>query len=164
MTMRGNATTERDHRSPRVLHICTRYLRGSSEQRLLDLMKAIPEAEHHLVVGGDSWPGLAESRVPAARIRVEPRLVRRVSAIDDALAVWRLARLMRRLRPDLVVTHQSKSGVVGRTAALFAGRPPSVHVLSMASFGPGYSRRASRVFRAAERALAPVTTRYATVG
>jgi glycosyltransferase involved in cell wall biosynthesis len=150
---------------PAVLHVCTRYLRGASERRLLDLMRAMPDADHHLVVGGDSWPALAEARVPAASITVEPTLVRRISLIDDTRAVLKVARTIRRIRPDLVVTHQSKSGVVGRVAVLLAGRPPTVHVLSMASPGEGSSgRRASRAFGVVERVLEPVTTRYATVG
>jgi glycosyltransferase involved in cell wall biosynthesis len=150
---------------PSVLHVCTRYLRGASERRLLDVIRAMPEAEHHLVVGGDSWPALAEARVPVASLTIEPTLVRRISLVDDARAVLRLARMIRRQRPDLVVTHQSKSGAVGRAAVLLAGRPPTVHVLSMASHGAGASgRRASRVFDLVERLLEPVTTRYATVG
>ena len=95
---------------------------------------------------------------------IEPRLVRRVSLIDDLRAVLRLARMIRHLRPDLVVTHQSKSGAIGRAAVVLAGRPPTVHVVSMTSPGGGSSRRASRVFGLFERFLEPVTTRYTTVG
>jgi glycosyltransferase involved in cell wall biosynthesis len=149
---------------PTILHVCTRYLRGASERRLLDVVQAVPDAQHHLVVGGDSWPALGEARVPVASVIIEPRLVRRVSLIDDGRAVLRLARVIRRLRPDLVITHQSKSGVLGRAAVLLAGRTPTVHVISMADPGAGRSRRAARAFGVFERALEPVTTRYATVG
>ena len=95
---------------------------------------------------------------------MEPTLVRRVSLVDDVRAVMRIARLIRRLRPDVLVTHQSKSGAIGRTATLLCGRPPVVHVVSTAPFGPDGPRRAAPLYRAVERMLAPVTSRYAAVG
>ena len=90
--------------------------------------------------------------------------MRRVSLVDDVRAVLRIARLIRRLRPDLLVTHQSKSGAIGRTATLLCGRPPAVHVVSTAPFGPDAPRRAAPLYRAVERVLAPATSHYAAVG
>jgi glycosyltransferase involved in cell wall biosynthesis len=148
----------------RILHVCTRYLRGGSERRLRDLIAAVPNFDHHVVIGRDSEPDLARSQLAAASISVEESLVRQLSPRRDAVAVGRLTRLVRGGGYVLVVTHQSKAGVVGRTAAALAGRVPVIHSLSMASFGPGYSRRSSRIFRTAERVLAPVTAAYAVVG
>jgi glycosyltransferase involved in cell wall biosynthesis len=144
--------------------VCTRYLRGGSERRLRDLMLALPEFEHDVVVGQDSDPALAAAQLQASAISVEPALRREISPANDVRATWRLRRRIRRSRYSLVITHQSKAGVVGRTAAILAGHPPVIHSLSMASFGPGYSRSASGVFRVAERALAPFTAAYAVVG
>ncbi|HET9600555.1 MAG TPA: glycosyltransferase [Acidimicrobiales bacterium] len=149
---------------PRILHICTRYQRGGSERRLLDLMVAVPEFEHDVIVGLESDRALAAAQLPAATITVEPALLRQVSPVNDLRAIARVSRAIRCGRYSLVVTHQSKGGVVGRAAALLAHRPPVVHSLSMASFGPGYPLPASLVFQAAERALAPFTARYAVVG
>jgi glycosyltransferase involved in cell wall biosynthesis len=148
----------------RVLHVCTRYLRGGSERRLRDFIAAVPDVIHDVVIGLESDPDLARSQLDAASISVEPALIRQVSPVRDAIAVARLARRVRRGGYVLVVTHQSKAGVVGRTAAAMAGRVPVIHSLSMASFGPGYSARSSRIQRATERVLAPLTTGYAVVG
>ena len=147
-----------------MLHLCTRYLSGGTDRRVRDMVAALPEAEHHLVVGGDSWPALAEPPTTLREITMEPTLVRRVSLVDDVRAVLRIARLIRRLRPDLLVTHQSKSGAIGRTATLLCGRPPAVHVVSTAPFGPDAPRRAAPLYRAVERVLAPATSHYAAVG
>jgi thymidylate kinase len=64
----------------------------------------------------------------------------------------------------LVVTHQSKAGVLGRVAARMAGGPPVVHSLSMADFGPAYSTYESGIFRSVVRALTRWTAGYAVVG
>ena len=76
-----------------------------------------------------------------------------------------MARLIRRLRPDLLVTHQSKSGAIGRTATLLWPVDPRPCTSSRPRrSGPTLPRRAAPLFRAVERMLAPATTHYAAVG
>jgi glycosyltransferase involved in cell wall biosynthesis len=147
----------------RVLHVVTRYLRGGSEQRVRDFVAALDDHEHLVLVGEDSDVELASTQlgVPVER---EPNLVRAPRFDCDVRAVRSLRTRLRQEQPDLVVTHQSKAGVVGRVAARLAGGIPVVHSLSMASFGPGYGRTESTVFRVVERSLAPLTARYVVVG
>lgn len=147
----------------RALHLCTRFLRGGSERRLIDIVRALPDVEHHLVVGRDSDFGLAKAAVPAARHIHEPSLVREVSPGLDLIALGRTLRLLRRQHFDVVYTHQSKAGAIGRLAASLSG-VPSIQSLSMASFGPGYSRLEDTMFRLVERTLGPLTSACAVVG
>ena len=147
----------------RVLHVVTRYRRGGSEQRVRDFVGALCDHEHIVVVGDDSDPELAADHLGVTVVR-EPNLVRTPRFDRDVSAVRALMAHLRRERIDLVVTHQSKAGVVGRVAARLAGGIPVVHSLSMASFGPGYGRAESTLFRTVEWALAPLTARYVVVG
>ena len=58
------------------------------------------------------------------------QLHREVSPVRDLVAAFRLAGLIRRLRPHVVHTHTAKAGAVGRVAVLLAGvrpRPIVVH-------------------------------------
>jgi glycosyltransferase involved in cell wall biosynthesis len=97
--------------------------------------------------------------------RIE-ELHREISPIRDAVAILRLARLIRRVRPHILHTHTAKAGAVGRLAALLAGgaRPPIVvhtfhgHVLR-GYFDP--LRTAG--FRLLERWLATKTTALVAV-
>jgi glycosyltransferase involved in cell wall biosynthesis len=74
-----------------------------------------------------------------------------------ARATWRLTRLFRSLAPDLVHTHSSVSGAVGRVAARAAGVPVVVHTVHGFHFHEG-SRLPARLFSwATERALAAFT-------
>jgi glycosyltransferase involved in cell wall biosynthesis len=148
---------------PRILHVATRYLQGGSERRLRDIVRSVPEAEHHLVLGGDSDVELAMAEVGPARIGRVPSLVRDPDPFRDLAALRHLSRLIGRQRYDLVVTHQSKAGVLARVAAARHG-VPVIHSLSMANFGPGYARWQSAVFRAIESRLVRETTSYMVVG
>src|ERR687888_2275270 len=112
-----------------------------------------------LARGEDSMAFVAdELAVDVARI---DELGREISPVRDLMATFRLARLIRRERPNILHTHTAKAGTVGRVAALLAGRrrPPIVvhtfhgHVLR-GYFGPVRSL----LFRLLERWLARSTT------
>jgi glycosyltransferase involved in cell wall biosynthesis len=112
-----------------------------------------------LARGEDSMAFVTDARdVDIVRI---DELGREISPLRDLMATIRLARLIRRERPDILHTHTAKAGTVGRVAALLAGRkaPPIVvhtfhgHVLR-GYFGP----LRSRLFRVLERWLALRTT------
>jgi glycosyltransferase involved in cell wall biosynthesis len=148
----------------RMFHVVTRYLKGGSEQRIRDIVGSFPEAEHRIVAGLESDLDAVRRELEPAEVHHLPALVREPDPRRDAVAFVRLARLFRRRPADLVVTHQSKAGMLGRAAARAAGGMPVVHSLSMASFGPGYPRWQSGLFRAMERALHRLTTGYAVVG
>jgi glycosyltransferase involved in cell wall biosynthesis len=93
-------------------------------------------------------------------VRID-ELGREISPLRDLRATFRLARLIRRERPQILHTHTAKAGTVGRVAALLAGsrRPPIIvhtfhgHVLR-GYFGPVRSW----FFRILERRLAAGTT------
>jgi glycosyltransferase involved in cell wall biosynthesis len=112
-----------------------------------------------LARGEDSMAFVADAR-DVEIVRID-ELGREISPLRDLVATLRLARLIRRERPDILHTHTAKAGTVGRVAALLAGRhaPPIVvhtfhgHVLR-GYFGPARSG----FFRLLERWLAARTT------
>ena len=127
------------------------------------MVRSLPEAEHHLVLGGGSDAELAARDIDPASLTVLSSLIRRPHPWRDPITLQRLVRLIRRGGYDLVVTHQSKAGVLGRVAARLCG-VPAVHSLSMANFGDGYPRWQSALFRTVESKLARSTAAYAVVG
>ena len=118
-----------------------------------------------LARGEDSMAFVAED-LGIDVVKIE-QLGREISPVRDLLATLRLARVIRRERPQILHTHTAKAGTVGRLAALLAGRHrPRVvvhtfhgHVLR-GYFGP----LRSRVFLALERWLAARSTALIAVG
>jgi glycosyltransferase involved in cell wall biosynthesis len=146
----------------RILHVATRHRRGGAERNLLHtaLWEVRRGNEVHVAVGGDSLA----AEIPSGITRyVVPQLVRPVSPAQDLAAYRHLRRLIREGRFDMVHTHQSKAGVVGRLAARGSGAAV-VHTVHMASFGPAYGPLASASFVAAERLCAGFTDRIVAVG
>jgi glycosyltransferase involved in cell wall biosynthesis len=83
-----------------------------------------------------------------------PELVREVSPLRDAAALARLYSLIRRDRFDVVHTHTSKAGVLGRLAARLARVPVVVHTPHGHVFDGYFGPVATRAFASIERALA----------
>jgi glycosyltransferase involved in cell wall biosynthesis len=112
-----------------------------------------------LARGEDSMAFVADAH--GVEIVQIDELGREISPLRDLMATLRLARLIRKERPQILHTHTAKAGTVGRVAALLAGsrRPPIVvhtfhgHVLR-GYFGPFRSL----LFRLLERWLAARTT------
>lgn len=146
----------------RILHVETRHRRGGAERNLANTIAWELSHGHevHLAVGRDSLDG---EFPPGAVAHVIPELVRSVSPVHDVRALLALRRLIGDGRFDVVHTHQSKAGVLGRLAA--RNRVPVIlHTIHMASFGPAYNSLASIGFAIAERRCASFTTRIVSVG
>lgn len=144
--------------------VITRLADGGSERRLLDVVEALPDIEHVVVVGEGSSVAKVEALGEQLEVRVLPSLVRSVDPVNDLRAAAQLRATFRDGDFDAVFTHQSKAGLLGRVAARAAGVGRVYHSASMASFGPGYGRAESAAFQAAERATAPLVDRYFVVG
>lgn len=90
---------------------------------------------------------------------------RQIAPLDDLRQLARLREILREYRPEIVHTHSSKAGALGRTAARLESIGRCVHTphtfafLFSAEFGP--LRR--RLFRAVETRLARHTARFVAV-
>jgi glycosyltransferase involved in cell wall biosynthesis len=77
---------------------------------------------------GGAWVDRALS-IPGIRVILNDRLQRRIHPISDLAAIWRIYRHLRRSQYDIVHTHSSKPGILGRIAARLAGVPVIVHTI-----------------------------------
>ena len=117
----------------RVLRVIARLNMGGPALHVAYLTAGLAERGYEttlvagsLARGEDSMAFVAEELGIEVQRIVE--LHREISVLRDAVAIVRLARLIRRVRPHILHTHTAKAGAVGRLAALLAGdaRPPIV--------------------------------------
>jgi glycosyltransferase involved in cell wall biosynthesis len=145
----------------RILHIATRHRVGGAERNLMGLIAREVALGHDVEVAlGEERTDVGFGEVP---VRAVAQLQREISPLADVRAVKRIRDLILRGGYDVVHTHQSKAGVVGRIAAARSGAYV-IHSVHMPSFGDGYRRAESRAFVAAERLCARATQEYVFVG
>lgn len=75
-----------------------------------------------------------------------PTLVRKISPLKDLQAFWSLYRLFRQNKFDIVHTHSSKTGVIGRLAAKLAGVPMIVHTVHGFAFPAAKNKFEKNIF------------------
>jgi glycosyltransferase involved in cell wall biosynthesis len=119
----------------RILYVIDSLQIGGAETLMLDLLDAAI-ARKWLPHVAYFTPGALAGEV-ASRGVATTRLSR--AGLGDPLAVARAFGLMRRLRPDVVHTHLTKSDLVGQFAGALAGAPR--RVLSLHNVDPWRRRR-----------------------
>jgi glycosyltransferase involved in cell wall biosynthesis len=153
----------------RVAHIITRMIVGGAQENTLhtcDMLRKRPGWEVLLVTGPPLGPeGELLSEVQRRGIPhvIVPQMRRDVNPWLDAVALWRLFRILRRWRPAIVQTHSSKAGILGRLAARAAGVPIIIHTVEGLPFHRYAPAWTNRLFILAERVAAFVTDRTVCV-
>ena len=125
----------------RIVHVITRLLCAGAEENTLATCRdqALRGHEVHLIHGHDIDPSHRDALAGLVTLHEVPSLGNALRPHRDIRAVIALTRLYRHLRPDLVHTHQSKAGVLGRIAARIAGVRRvvhGVHILPFVNTGP----------------------------
>lgn len=115
------------HHVPTVMHVTT--VDSSLVWLLLPQLTAIRDAGYRVI--GASAPGPAVEQLEEAGIEhVALQHSTRSSAPHrDLLAFVELIRLLRRIRPDILHTHNPKPGIYGRIAGRLAGVPLVVNTV-----------------------------------
>lgn len=159
----------------RILHISTRLIIGGAQENTILTCRGHVEDtdarsahEAHLAFGpiygpeGSMLPDVLAFNETHAhhpiRTHELPSMVRQIAPIRDTKAYHEVKRLIREIDPDVVHTHTSKAGVLGRFAAWHEGgkrgRRAVVHTIHGKPFHVGESAARNAVYIAAERACA----------
>ena len=156
-------------RKVRVLHVITRMIVGGAQENTLftaALQTKNPRYDVTLLTGVDDGPEgdlLDAARAQGVRLQIEPLLVRPIRPFVDLRAFLMLRRFMKNGRFDIVHTHSSKAGILGRMAAHSAGVPIIVHTLHSLVFHEYEKAWKNTLYIALKRLCAPWTDSFISV-
>lgn len=148
----------------KIVNIITRSdAVGGAHVHVLDLSSAfLKKGWEILVLTGGEGPFTLELKQRGIPYFSLPHLGRPINLKNDWLALKEIRGTLKEFNPDLVTTHSSKAGWLGRMAA----RSLSIPVIFTAhgwAFTDGVSPRAAFIYRLAERLAAPLTDKIITV-
>lgn len=145
----------------KVAHVVTRLDLGGAQQNTVHTVRRLDPARFDaFLVCGEG--GLLDAEVrsdPGLRAVFLDSLVREVSPLRDLLALLELWKTFRAEAPQVVHTHSSKAGILGRLAAALAGVPVVVHTYHGFGFHDRQSPPVKALYLALERFCARFTTR-----
>lgn len=152
------------NRRIRVAHVITRLCKGGAQENTFHSVRLanVERFEADLISGPTFGPeGSIEDSVQAAAIAIQRigGLVREVSPAQDIAALAQLTRMLRGRRYDIVHTHTSKAGFIGRIAARLAGVPVIIHTPHGNIFDGYFSPVKTRMFMWMEQYASRFTDR-----
>ena len=152
----------------KICHVITRMIVGGAQENTLLSCRGALEAGHDVTLVTGPSPGpegelLKRVSCPGLKIVECPWLVREIAPLSDLKAILHLKKLFRTERYDVVHTHSSKAGIVGRFAARAAGVPLVVHTIHGLAFHRYEKFWKNLLYIACERAAAPCGKRIYAV-
>ena len=151
------------------MHISTRLIVGGSQENTILSCEGQVDAGHEvsLVYGPIFGPegSLRERAQKCCGIELieTPNLVRQLAPIRDYRCYSDLKRLIKAWKPDVVHTHSSKAGIIGRAAAWKLGVPCVIHTIHGLPFHPYEKAWRNAIYIASERWAAKRCHRIACV-
>lgn len=120
----------------KIVHIITRLLRAGSEENTISscLGQVANGHEVYLIHGRDFYPGHYDEVPKSIKLVEIESIVHPINPVMDGRAVQQLVRQFELIKPDVVHTHQSKAGIIGRFAARLARVPVVIHTVHIAPF------------------------------
>ncbi|WP_353635039.1 glycosyltransferase family 4 protein [Halobacterium sp. NMX12-1] len=147
---------------PRVFHLITRLLKGGAEAKTIATVQGLDDYAFTVGYGAEydqeqvdllERDGIETKRFP---------LIRHYNPVTTVPAVLSLAQYLRRENFDIVHTHSTEAGIIGRFAAALAGVPNVVHTVHGVPFADDRSDSLNRFVLACERQAATYTDRIVT--
>jgi glycosyltransferase involved in cell wall biosynthesis len=156
----------------KIIHIITRLDMGGSAQNTLLTCKKLSNKYEIILVHGLSYEsrmtdlekriieeGITEAKTQGVKVIALPAMARSIRPVKDFKVLLSLVWLIFKEKPNIVHTHSSKAGIVGRLAAKIAGVSHIIHTPHGHVFYGHFGLFASKIFMWVERIFSKFTDR-----
>ena len=146
----------------KILRIINRFNIGGPTYNATFLTKYLSEDFETMLIGGLPEEGESDSLHILQEYGLDPILLeemkRTPSFQGDRKAYKRLIEIIREFKPDIVHTHASKAGALGRKAAHELNVPVIIHTFHGHVFHSYFGKFKTRIYKLIERRLAKKST------
>lgn len=154
--------------NPKILMIITVFSIGGATETVITLCKGLIKRGYDVTIfTGQPIPSEGDlidvARKAQLKVIVSPNLKRNIHPIRDLLAFLQLLKIIKAGQYDIVHTHSSKAGILGRLAAKFAGVRYMIHTIHGLPFHSYQNPIIRYLFLIAEKLAAQITHRLIAV-
>lgn len=169
-----NQAHKYENRMKKIIHVITRMDMGGSAQNTLLTCLGLDKQKYKIILAhGRSLESamtqlekeivdqqLNKAKKQGVRLISLDPMVRRIDPVSDFKTLLTLLRLFMKEKPDIVHTHTSKAGILGRLAAGLARVPIIIHTPHGHVFWGHFRKIFSAVFFIIEKLMEPMTDRF----
>ncbi|MHB8402345.1 MAG: glycosyltransferase [Bacteroidia bacterium] len=142
---------------PRVLRIINRFNLGGPAYNVAYLTKYLSPEFETLLIGGEKEPDEESSLFIFKEMGIEPLVLsemnRSINFLNDIKAYYRIKKIIKEFKPDIVHTHAAKSGALGRLAAFNCKVPIIIHTFHGHIFHSYFGQLRTTIYKIVERFL-----------
>lgn len=151
----------------KVLRIINRFNLGGPTYNAAYLTKYLDDKYETLLVGGQKYEEEESSEFILEQLGIKPIIIpemqRSISFENDKIAYQKLKQIIEDFKPDIVHTHASKAGTLGRLAAKKMKVPVIVHTFHGHVFHSYFGKTKTLVYKNIERYLAKKTNKIIAI-
>ena len=146
----------------KILRILNRFNLGGPTYNVAYLTKYISKEYQTILIGGLKEDSEGSSEYILNNLGISytiiPEIRREINLRRDFQALRKLIKIIQTEKPDIVHTHASKAGMLGRMAAIYCGVPYIFHTFHGHVFHSYFGKIKTSVFIVIERFLAKKST------
>ena len=151
----------------RILRIINRFNLGGPTYNAAYLTKYLPDDYETLLVGGNHEESEGSSMHIIDELGLDPIIIpemqRAINPKKDRIALKKIQQLIADFKPDIVHTHASKAGALGRKAAHKAGVAQIYHTFHGHVFHSYFGTLKTNLYKKIERNLAKKSTKIIAI-
>lgn len=146
----------------KILRIINRFNLGGITYNVSYLTKYLPAEYETLLIGGPEEEGESSSLHITDSLGLKPLILKEMNREIDLKKDYRsykeIKKIIQEFKPDIVHTHASKAGAIGRLAAISCGVPVIVHTFHGHVFHSYFGKLKTLFYKTIERYLARRST------
>lgn len=152
----------------KIVHLITRLIVGGAQENTVLSCEGQHDAGHEvtLITGpalGPEGSLMHRAEHYGYRVEIVDAMRRSILPMKDVVTYRALVRRLKEIKPDVVHTHSSKAGIIGRYAAHSADVPRVVHTIHGLAFTASRHSGVNALYRLLERKAAPLTHKIVSV-
>jgi glycosyltransferase involved in cell wall biosynthesis len=152
---------------PKILRIINRFNLGGPTYNAALLTKYLEPNYETLLIGGKEEESEESSQFILDQLDLNPLIIsemqRDIGIKNDREAYKKIKKLIHEFKPDIIHTHASKAGAIGRTAGIAYGKAKMVHTFHGHVFHSYFGKVKTNVYKNIERTLALKTDKIVAI-
>lgn len=151
----------------KVLRIINRFNLGGPTYNAAYLTKYLSDEFETLLVGGEKYEEEESSAFILEKLGINPIIIpemqRSINRKNDTIAYRKIKQIIKDFQPDIVHTHASKAGTLGRLAAHKMKVPVIIHTFHGHVFHSYFGKAKTTFYKNIERYLAKKSTKIVAI-
>ncbi len=146
--------------SIKVLHIITKLELGGAQINTIYTVNNLNKTKFtSFLLCGDK--GILNNKINNTKnLMIVPSLIRSINPIKDIFALIKMMTYIKSIKPDIVHTHSSKAGILGRLAAKLCKVSTIIHSVHGFAFSPNHSKVKNLIFIKIEKFISKITSHF----